>query len=219
MQRKLGIGVLAVGLSWSAHAAADRYDFEASTPQRDGFVVGASFGRGSIDVKCDSCGNRPSLKEALSVAAHVGYMITPRLAVLGEHWSVRYNARGGHWFDDSVAHLVAQHITAVAAQVFVTDSVWLKAGIGVGRHISDGDYARQHSGPQTPMVVSKDSMGPAPSESPSGASPASFVAVGWEFAHNSMFAAEIQLRTGTTRRPDNLYQVYNAALNVGFNWY
>ena len=50
-------------------------------------------------------------------------------------------------------------------------------------------------------------------------SPASFAAIGWELAHNSTFAAEIQFRIGASRRHDDLYQVYNTGLNIGFNWY
>jgi hypothetical protein len=181
--------------------------------------MGASFGRGSIDVNCPSCGDA-TLTEALSVAAHAGYMITPRLALLGEHWSVRYNARGGALFDDSARHLVAQHISSIAAQLFVTHRIWVKAGLGMGWHITDGEYARPPAatGPMPVAAKGSSSMEP-PSEESTSIGAASFMALGLEVAHNSVFAAEIQFRVGTSRAPDDRYQVYNTGLNVGFSWY
>jgi hypothetical protein len=188
--------------------------------------MGASFGRGSIAVDCHDCGDMPSLDEALSVAAHLGFMITPRLGLLGEHWSVRYSARGGAWFDDSVERLVAQHISVAAAQLFVTDSLWIKGGLGIGWHITDGDYAKKPSRRALSMAnarISPSQNSPSSErdsmDDTSSTSFATFAAAGWEFAQNSVFATEIQFRVGATRRSDDRYQVYNTAMNVGCSWY
>lgn len=204
-------------LTTSAAAERDRGDGVLS-PVRDGFTMGASFGRGSIEVDCDTC-DSAKLTEALSVAAHVGYMVTPRIAILGEHWSVRYNERGGALFDDSQRHLVAQHMSTVAAQLFVTNSIWVKAGFGVGWHITDGDYDKEL--PQVGPTPVSANGGERPADDGQGPElgNATFAAIGWEVAHNSVFAMDIQLRVGSTRRADDKYQILNTGANVGFNWY
>ena len=203
----------------TAEATADR-DVEKGvlSPIRDGFFAGASFGRGSIEVDCSTC-DKAKLTEALSVTAHAGYMVTPRVGLVGEHWSVRYNERGGPLFDDSERHLVAQHMSTIAAQLFVTNRLWVKAGLGVGWHISDGDYDKDL--PATvPQPVSKSGGQQMPETSDGSVmGSATFAAVGYELAHNSVFAADIQFRVGTTRRPDDRYQILNTGLNIGFNWY
>ena len=218
--------------SQSAEANPSRvYDsgpvqFGPAKPVRDGFMAGASIGRGSIDIECDNCDGVAPVTEALSLTAHAGYMITPRLALLGEHWTVRYNDRGSEWFDDAAPHLIAQRVFAVAGQAFVTDRVWLKAGFGFGWHISDSHYAK--GGPPVPPqggavpaagVGAAGGVTPMDSTDRTGASPAYFVASGFEFAHNEFFAADVQVRVGATRRPQDEYQIYNTAVNVGFNWY
>jgi hypothetical protein len=221
MQRTLLLGLpLSLSLLLCSSPAKAERDVHKSvlSPVRDGFTMGATFGRGSIEVDCATCSSA-KLTEALSVSAHAGYMVTPQLAVLGEHWSVRYNARGGALFDDSQRHLVAQHISTIAAQLFVTNRLWVKAGLGVGWHITDGDYDKiQPSSEPMPVAAKGSSVSPAESESDSSGS-ASFVAVGYELAHNKVFAADIQLRVGATRLADDRYKVYNTGLNVGFNWY
>ena len=222
MQRKLALAVAtSLSLLLLASPAGAQRDWQSSElgPNRDGFTMGASFGRGSIEVDCGTCGEA-KLTEALSISAHAGYMITSRLALLGEHWSVRYNARGGPLFDDTERHLVAQHISMVAAQLFVTNSVWVKAGLGVGWHITDGDYAKDLPDPAPMTIAAAQGQGPQPGpEEDRGTGAASFAAIGWEVAHNSVFAADIQLRIAATKRPDERFQVYNTGLNIGFNWY
>ena len=221
MQRAIpsAIAALSTLLLLTGLAAAERDSGESAvSPIRDRFIVGASFGRGSLEVECDTC-EAAKLTEALSVAGHIGYMVTPRIAIVGEHWTVRYNARGGPLFDDSERHLVAQHMSTVAAQLFVTDSIWLKAGAGVGWHITDGDYDKDlpNFGP-TPVNATG---GERPDEMDTGRKfgNATFAAIGWEVAHNSIFAADIQFRVGTTTRADNRYKILNTGMNVGFNWY
>lgn len=221
MQRALLSSLLAfpIMLLLTGSALAERDDHRSVlSPERDGLTMGASFGRGSIEVDCDTC-DAATLREALSLAAHIGYMVTPRIALVGEHWTVRYNERGGPLFDDSERHLVAQHMSTIAAQIFVTRRLWLKAGVGVGWHITDGDYDKDlpMSGP---VATSARGDGRMPEKSDSAAlGNATFAALGWEFAHNTVFAADIQFRVGTTRRPDERYQILNTGLNIGFNWY
>lgn len=222
------IGLLALSgllfLGSPAEAGPFR-DKLATTPVRDGLTMGASVGRGSIDVRCATCVDA-KLTEAVSASGHVGYMVTPRLAVVGEYWLVRFKDRGSTLFDDSEVHLVSQHNSALAAQVFVTERLWIKGGFGFGWHFSDGDYrapapsveegmpTNTHSGA---MTKSEDVIQGLPEGPAQGTT--RFVALGVELAHNHVFSADIQLRAAKTSFPSGRYEVYNTGLNVGFNWY
>jgi hypothetical protein len=212
----------------SASAQVVGVDRDGSvSPQRSGLTFGASIGRGSIDIRCDECGDVAPITEGLSLAAHAGYMLLPRIGIVGEHWTVRYNDRGSEWFDDSEPHLVAQRIFVAGAQAFLTNRIWLKAGLGVGWHISDSRYANPPmQGRNTEPVTassgaagSQDPVRPMETSDSNSLSPAFLLAAGFEFAHNEFFAADVQLRIGHTRRPQDEYQIYNTALNIGFNWY
>jgi len=215
------LGLLFAASPGDASPSGDKL---ATSPVRDGFTLGASIGRGSIDIRCATCVDA-KLTEALSASGHVGYMVTPRLAVVGEYWMVRFEDRGSALFDDSDVHLVSQHNSALAAQVFIADRLWVKGGLGFGWHFTDGDY-------HTPAVVAEgmppNAHGGAMSTSEDmrqdtrqgGMQGATrFVAVGVEVVHNHVFSADVQLRAAKTSFPGERYEVYNTGLNVGFNWH
>lgn len=205
------MAVVALGLvATSSSARADG---------RDGLTFGASFGRGSIDVECGRCDHVDAITEALSLTAHVGFMLTPRLALVGEHWTVRWRDRGSEWFDDSLDHLVAQRITVIGAQAWLTRRLWVKAGLGVGYHISDSDYVREGAEPAGPRPAALASGSAIEDDRAPRATPAYFTAIGWEYAHTETFSCDVQIRVGATRRPADEYQIYNTGLNFGFNWY
>ncbi len=224
-----GVFVGFVGISESAAQSThvdQGYRAEPSGGEdlvRNGLFGGLSFGRGSIAVSCDDCGTgTATLTEALSLEGHAGYMLTPQLAVIGEHWTIRYNARGGDLFDDSASHLVAQHVSSVGAQLFLGHSLWIRTGFGVGWHISDGEYAKRTATVQdTPSgsVALQQQRQPSTSAAAGGVGAAYFAAVGWEVAHSRSFVAEVQLRAASTHRSDDQYQVRNVGLNVGASWY
>lgn len=192
---------------------------------RDGLFAGVSFGRGSIEVSCGTCSSGGgTLSEGLSVEGHAGFMLTPQIGVVGEHWSVRYNQRGGAIFNDSTPHLVAQHISTIGAQVFLGHGFWFRTGVGVGKHITDGDYAKKKNPSGTVFFAGGaagevDSASPDTQESLSSFSPAYYAAAGWEFAHTESLAAEIQFRIASTERPKDEYQIRNVGFNVGLSWY
>ncbi len=219
----LGGLVLTVGASES-EAQSRRTDWSSESElKRIGLFIGASFGRGSIGVECDDCvGGGGTLTEAFSLEGHVGYMLTPQLALVGEHWTVRYNARGGALFNDSAPHLVAQHVSSLGAQVFLADTIWIRTGFGVGWHITDGDYAKEHLRDSMSANVegaqALQPLGPQTSEADS-AGGSYFAAIGWEVAHSRSFVAEVQLRAASTVRRDRAYEVQNVGLNVGASWY
>jgi hypothetical protein len=88
----------------------------------------------------------------------------------------------------------------------------------VGWHKSDSQYARTRSSSSDPQPAAAE--GGMQTESNTGRyTPAATVGVGVEFAHTRRFAVDVQLRAGTTRRPDDEYQVHNVGLNFGVAWY
>lgn len=211
-------GHASASASFESGDAPYRSAFDTGEP-RTGFTVGASIGRGSIDIACDTCANVDAITEGLSLSLHGGFMLTPQLALIGEYWTVRYNGRGSDWFPDSRDHYVAQHIVTAGAQLWLLDSLYLRAGLGVGWHHSDSQYARTGA---TRVSGNRLPAGAGPMMEPGGApeqTPAASMGIGWEFAHTSRFAADVQLRVGSTRRPADEYQVTNVGVTFGAAWY
>lgn len=228
-RRRMGIVVSGLALVLLPQAAAAQPSASATVivdqpiapvaDVRSGLMLGASVGRGSIDIDCDTCGNVGAITEALSYSLHAGLMVTPSAAVMLEHWTIRWNDRGSEWFDDSAQHLVAQRITTVSGQLWFGKYVWVRGGLGVGRHISDSRYARVEGEPDGVLRSSTGGGSSTPDTDNGGWSPAASLAVGFEFAHTTTFAADVQLRVGTTRRDADEYQVHNTGLMFGASWY
>jgi hypothetical protein len=190
---------------------------------RTGVMFGVSVGRGSIDVECDRCDNVDALTEALSYTGHVGYMVTPSLAVVLEHWAVRYNDRGSEWFNDAADHLVAQQMNLLQGQLWIGKRLWIKGGVGYGKHISDSRYANpawntDDDGSLRAGEAGPDGMGNG-SEEYSEYAPAAMLGVGFEFARTTKFAVDVQFRVASTRRPADEYQIHNTGLVFGINWF
>lgn len=222
----LGLAGEVEAQSMNSSASHSRDTFDTAPVDRGGLFGGLSFGRGSIEVDCGDCASgNGMLKEALSLEAHVGYMIMPQLALIGEHWTVRYNERGGELFNDNAAHLVAQHISSAGAQIFLGKSFWIRTGVGVGWHVSDGAYAKESGPSAQTQAVTTDTNGAqrspesGPLETIPGPGASYFAAIGWEVGHTRSFVAEVQLRAASTQRADDAYSVKNIGLNVGASWY
>lgn len=195
----------------------------APVTERSGLMFGVSIGRGSIDVECDQCDNVDALTEALSYTGHVGYMVTPSLAVVLEHWAVRYNDRGSEWFNDSADHLVAQQMNLLQGQLWIGKRLWIKGGLGYGKHISDSRYANPRWNMDDDGTLRAGEAGGGNTggegESYSEYAPAAMLGIGFEFARTTKFAVDVQLRAASTRRPSDEYQIYNTGFVFGINWY
>jgi hypothetical protein len=225
------VGVLAT-LLLPLHASAQPNYQAAPAPvvtnalpslERTGFTFGASIGRGNIDMACEGCGNLPSLEEALSYSVHGGYMLAPRLALVGEFWDVRYNDRNSSFFTDSNDHVVSQQMVTVGAQLWLLKSLWLRAGIGSARHISDSQFSKRRGFPggRVPAASGDSSSGqtePDPGRVSAWA-PSAVAAVGWEFVHTRTFAVDVQVRAANSRMDGGDYNVRNLAVVFGANWY
>jgi hypothetical protein len=212
----LGIAVAMWLGTMAADAAADKWRPDQGPHEGIGF--GAAIGRGSIEIECDICDGVDPITEGVSLSLWGGHMINPRLMVLGEYWTVRYNGRGSDWFvDTSREQYVAQHMVLGGAQLWLSTNFYVRASLGAGWHVSDSRYADLDRPPTPPGPNALPAL--APNDPAPRYTPASSFGIGAEIAHTRTFAAEVLVRVGTTRRPSDEYQVTNVALTFGASWY
>jgi opacity protein-like surface antigen len=141
----LGVGIatlLALGSASVAHAQYQapppgyyapppRYGYPPPPPRsgmyREGIVVGFALGGGGISGNCavGYCGG------ALSGELHIGGMLNPRLALMFDLWG---NARDINGTSDTFS----QTFWTAAAQYWVLDMLWVKAGLGIS-HVQVSD--------------------------------------------------------------------------------
>jgi len=154
---------------------------------RHGLVIGGALGGAVIDAQdCgDVCGG------SLSLEGHIGGMINPRLALMGDFWA---NIRS---IPNSDATTWSGIYTA-ALQYWVNDIFWLKGGLGIG-------HMQIYSNTQD--VVFGDETGLA-----------AMGAAGVELIQSSVFALDIQGRLGHGFYSQG-GDVNNFAFLVGVNWY
>jgi len=161
---------------------------------RQGLVVGFGLGGGHVELDCVDCGD---VIEAASGDFHIGGMLTPRLALMFDGWSM-------------VAQedfLTASHtITTAAAQYWVLPRLWIKGGLGIAqaRWRWDGIFVDLED--ETKVV------------------PGMMLGAGYELLVKGSFALDVQLRYGTgfySEEEDDTFEVkaHNVAVQVGFNWY
>ena len=203
----LGLGIatiLVLGSSSVAHAQYQgpppgyyapppRYGYPPPPPPpprgmyRYGLVLGVGLGVGGISASdCgDVCGTAGALE------FHIGGMINPRLALMGDFW---FNGRSIPNTDASAVH----SLYTFAAQYWASDIFWLKGGIGGAN-----------------MNISSNVDGyPYTSENGLGL----LGAIGIEFLQAGNFALDGQLRFG--HGFFNIGGDVNVwALMVGANWY
>jgi hypothetical protein len=183
--------------------------------ERSGWYVGASIGRGRLDVKhgCGACGSLGALEEGLSLSAHVGRLLNPRLGLLVEGWIVRYEERDNLRFADSSEHLISEGMLLGSAQVWPVHFLWVRAGVGAAWHQTDLDYPMS-SGP----VAASSKVPPMRTTQGDGVGAAASVALGVELARTSSFGFDIALRSGVAAHDDDI-GVTATAITVGGSWY
>jgi len=115
--------IVCVGLAAPLHAEQQH---------RTGLGIGASLGAGVLDAGCEDCGGvGPAL------AIQVGWFFSPRFGLLYDASAV---ARGDAFGSEMGLHMVG------AAQFFVTDRAWVKAGAGVARlELREGAFGQDES--------------------------------------------------------------------------
>ncbi len=165
----------------------------AESTLRQGLMFGFGLGPGSLSVDCDDC----DAVRAGGVSGHIGYMLTPNLAILADFWVMVHN-------EDFLT--VYQNINTLAARYWVTPALWVQGGLGnanVG-YKWDGIFVNI--------------------EDETKSAPGVMFGVGYEFYVKPKFAIDVSLRYGTGFYDDeaNLdYEVkaHSAQLNFGFSWY
>ena len=163
------------------------------TVVRDGFTIGASIGLGGInDSSCDDC----DALGGLALELHLGGMLTPRLALIGDASMIAHGDEG---------YALTQGILAVAAQWWILEKVWLKGGLGVGR---------------VTEVIELPGGGELRGEDEGTGV---LLGVGIEFLSSGDFTLDAQLRFAVLRYRDDVadegYTLSNTSLHLGFNWY
>jgi hypothetical protein len=175
----------------SAHA---QYGYPPPPPPRgyyrSGLLLGFGLGGGAISAElCGAaCGG------GFSGEFHIGGMMNPRLAVMGDVWGIFHP-----WDEAGFSATTAHTIWTFALQYWVNPIVWLKGGAGIGHmQLIDESSGGVTFGEETGFAMQG--------------------AVGVEVAHAANFALDLQLRLGR-----GFYSgggdVNNLAFMVGFNWY
>lgn len=185
--------VAATALTSAGVASAQPQRPARHLPERGGLLFGFGLGGGQMSCQSDQseiC--NATIDGAGSLDAHIGGMISPRLALMGDAW-VMYHTEN----NVTITHT----ITTLAAQFWVAPRLWIKGGVG-------GAVARAHyRGILGSVGTRTDSV------------PGVMIGVGYELLVGRKFALDLQLKGGTGFYKDNQVRAKNAALIVGFNWY
>lgn len=146
--------------------------------------VGVGVARSSCeDTDCSGAG-------AGTLDLHLGMLFSARLGVMLDVWGM--SDRGD---DASVTH----GIVTVGPRVWLLSSIWLGAGLGIGR-------ARIE--PVDVDVASRTSWDPA-----------WVAAAGWELIQVDDFAFDVQLRASESSFSADKDRVSVIGLSLGANWY
>jgi hypothetical protein len=151
-------------------------------------VIG--FGIGGGGIATSNCGDG-FCGGALSGEFHIGFMVTPRFALMGDFWGNIHPIDDAHGGGSTTTS-----IDTIAAQIWLNDFFWLKGGIGGAQFdISDNALGVDH---ETGFGI--------------------LAGAGLEVVQSPFFAMDLQLRYGRgsfSTGPD----VNNWALMAGFTWY
>lgn len=131
------------------------------------------------------------MHEAGGFSVHIGGMVTPSLALLGEVWGMAHT-------EDS---LTASQVLATAnVRAWIVPRLWVQGGVGVARS----------------KLTFDDSVIMA--SSTSSTVPAAVAAVGVDIVQTPVFGLDIELRAGSGLYRDDV-RIYNAALGVGASFF
>lgn len=162
-------------------------------PERRGLTIGFDLGLGSMDaasgpLRCDGCSGEPP---AGTVGFWIGAMLNPRLALMF-HGSIT-----GRALDDFGDESLVNSTALLAAKLWLSPRLWIKAGLGFASLSISGD-----NGDET-----LDEGG------------AGMLGIGFEAIHSRKFAMDISL-TGTSSTYEAIdEEIATGTLNLGFNWY
>src|SRR5580704_10365153 len=159
---------------------------------RRGVILGASVDGG--DMGCETKGGEDcgGQKAAGGFSGHLGGMLTPRLALMGELWAMGAS-------QDNVT--ATQVIATAALRGWVTRRLWLQRGLGFAR-----------------SKVTYDAGDGLMTSDESQTVPAFMAAIGVEIVRTHEFGLDLEARTGTGFYEGDA-RIYNGAVGVGASWF
>lgn len=186
--------VAGLSLVAAAHttARADEVTATGYRTERQGIVVGGSIDGGNIGCQTkngDDCGD--GAHPAGGFSLHLGGMVTPNLAILGEIWGMAHT-------EDNIT--ASQGLATAAIRGWVVPRLWLQAGVGVAR-----------------SKISYDGGGFMASAQ-SDTAPAFVLAAGVELLATETFGLDLEIRGGSGFYEGDA-RVYNAAIGVGASFF
>jgi hypothetical protein len=164
---------------------------------RQGFTIGFGFGIGGMSsdsnvTQCRNCDYEPA---AVGFDLHLGGMINPRTALLGEVWGTVQSV------EQSGRTALVQSMFLVAAQYWVTPQLWIKGGVGASQ--LSLSYDDGFEGDSTEIDTGGAVMG----------------AVGYEILSSERFSIDLQGRLGSASYDGIGDNITNGTVSLGFNWY
>ena len=191
----IGIGLITTFASLSAAEAQYGYPPPPPRPRgvyREGLTFGGALGLGIIDgPNCTTvCGG------SFMGELHVGGMLNPRLALVGDVWV------GARYFTDPVIGNGSTYnsIWTIALQYWVTPIIWIKGGVGFANlTISD------ENDPNVSIAFDNESGG------------AVMGAAGVEVVQSYNWALDLQVRAGHAFYDGG--DLNNLAFMVGLSWF
>ncbi len=190
--RSILAALMAAAALTSAGVASAQPQPARQLPHREGLIFGFGLGGGQMSCQSDQDICNKTLEGSGSFDVHVGGMISPRLAIMGDAWVMYYT-------ENNVT--ITHSITTVAAQYWLAPRLWIKGGVGAA-------VARAHyRGILLSISDRTDSV------------PGVMAAIGYELLVGQRFAMDVKLKAGTGFYNDNQVRAKNAALILGFNWY
>lgn len=159
---------------------------------RSGFNFGLNFGIGNMESSagefvCNNCNETPP---TVAFGFHVGTMVNPRFAILGEIWG---QARS---LDDNGDVTLNQTLFMIGAQYWLAERFWAKVAIG-GAALSVTEYGENES-------IDEGNAG--------------MLALGYELTSSPSFAWDLQFKTGAGFY-ENDETIATTTLSTGITWY
>lgn len=196
--------VLAVMLAPGIAGAQGYYAGGGPPPVEGGFhnrtgrlAFGFSLGLGGMHddgggITCNNCDYNPL---AGMVSGHIGGMLSPRFALLGEFQANIQTLHADLYGDTELE----QSALMIAGQFWLTPQLWIKGGLGIARLDVNDNYSGTYS--------------------PQGEGSAIMGGVGFELLSARFFAVDVQGRLieGTYHGLND--HVTSGTIGVGLNWY
>lgn len=183
--------VLAAGREAGAATDLPTDDFHIPTWRTaTRLMLGFDLGVGVFDGTCEPC----RYLGGVSLDAYAGALLTPRIAILAELWTLAHVLPS----DGESTGLAFHSFAAVQGRLWMVPEVWMGAGVGAGA-----------------LSVFADDGG-------TEVGPALLLSVGAEVEHRPDRGIDLALRLGVSFLEDDdgrSFELYQVAATVGWHWF